>query len=113
MALTVSLGGQNYSIPEPGDTGYDQQGLTNYLKALATAFPQIGGGTYALASELDFGSAFGVKSPYFKSATAGPASVGVLRLAKTDSVNWRNNASSGDLSLAIDAADNLTWNGSI
>lgn len=110
MALTVSLLGVNYSIPEPGDVGYDQQ-LTNYLKALSTAFPQLSGGAYALTAELDLGASFGVKQLYMKTETATPATVGVVRLAKTDAVGWRNNANSADLALKIDTADALTFNG--
>lgn len=110
MALTVSLLGSNFSIPEPGDVGYDQQ-LTSYLKSLATAFPQLSGGTYALTAELDLGATFGVKQAYLKTETATPATAGVVRLAKTDAIDWRNNANSADLALKIDTGDALTFNG--
>lgn len=110
MALTVSLLSQNFSIPEPGDVGYDQQ-LTNYLKSLATAFPQLSGGAYSLTAELDLGASFGVKQLYLKTETATPATTGVVRLAKTDALDWRNNANSADLALKIDTGDALTFNG--
>lgn len=110
MAITVSLLGVSYSIPEPGDVGYDQQ-LTNYLKSLATAFPQLSGGAYALTAELDLGASFGVKQLYVKTETTTPATAGVVRLAKTDAVDWRNNANSADLALKIDAGDALLFNG--
>jgi hypothetical protein len=35
-----------------------------------------------------------------------------LRLAKTDAIEWRNNANSGNLLLAINGSDQLTFNGS-
>jgi hypothetical protein len=110
VALTVVLNGTNYSIPEPSDTGYGTA-LDAYLKALATAFLPLGGGTNSLTAELDMGASFGLKSIYFKSATVNPASAGQVRLAKTDSVKFRNNANGADLSLAIDTADQLTWGG--
>ena len=37
MARTVTLNGNTFSVPDPGDKGYDQ-GLTNYLVALSTGF---------------------------------------------------------------------------
>lgn len=45
------------------------------------------------------------------SATANPASIGYLRLAKTDTINWRNNANNGDTTLGKDTNDALTWSG--
>jgi hypothetical protein len=111
MALTVTLNGTQYSVPEPGDVGYDQ-GVTNYLKALATAFPQLGtASTQALTAEWDTGTSFGIKAPYLKTQTAAPCVTGNVRLAKTDAIGWRNNANNADLALKIDTADNLTFNG--
>lgn len=111
MARTVTLLGVSYSIPESGDSGYDQTQLSNFLVALGTAFPQINGGLYTLTAELDFGTSFGLKALYQKSETANPASAGQLRLAKTDSVKWRNNANAADLALGIDTGDALTFGG--
>lgn len=110
MALTVTLLGVSYSIPETSDVGYDTA-LTSYLKALATAFPQLNGGLQSLTAELDFGTSFGVKALYLKSETANPASAGQIRLAKTDTIKIRNNANGADLALGIDAGDALQWNG--
>src|SRR5229473_2830460 len=104
MALTVSLLGVNYSVPEPTDVSYDA-GLTSYLKALATAFPQLNGGTASLTAELDFGASFGIKAAWYKSETANPASAGQVRLAKTDTAN------AADLALGIDTGDALTFGG--
>jgi hypothetical protein len=88
LALTVVVNSVSFQIPEPADTGYGTA-LDAYLKALATAFLPLGGGTNSLTAELDLGASFGLKSIYFKSATATPASAGQLRLAKTDSVKWK------------------------
>lgn len=80
MAINVTLGGVGFSVPEPGDAQWASN-LTAYLVALATAFPQIGGqvGFTALTS-----------------ATANPAATGQIRLAKTDSIKFRNNANTLD-----------------
>lgn len=109
MARIVSLLGVSYSIPEPGDVNYDLA-LTNYLVALTTAFPQLNGGTYSLTGELDFGAAYGLKSVYYKSRTTNPASAGAVRLARADTLSWRNQANSADLALAVDSSNNLTFN---
>lgn len=109
MARTVTLNGASFSIPEPGETGYDAA-LTSYLVALSTAFPQLGG-TWALTSDLDFGAAFGLKTAYLKSRSANPASAGLVRAAVADLIAWRNNANSADLSLGVDAGDKLKFNG--
>jgi hypothetical protein len=109
MARTVTLNGVSFSVPEPGETGYETA-LTSYLVALATAFPQLGG-TATLTADLDFGASYGLKVAYLKSRTANPAAAGIARLAKTDQVAWRNNANGADLALEIDTADALKFGG--
>lgn len=104
MATTpVTLNGVTYFVPQPGEAGptYDQN-LTNYLIALATAFPQTSGG--------------GVGFTVLASATANPATAGQIRLAHTDTVAWRNNANSGNLLLGVGQSvaggvDDLSFNG--
>jgi len=71
------------------------------------------GGSFPLTSNLNLGTAFGVISPYFISSTALPATAGVLRLATTDSIEWRNFANSGNNVLTIDSSNNLVYNGLI
>jgi hypothetical protein len=49
-----------------------------------------------------------------KSATANPASAGYERLAKTDVINFRNNAASGDVNgLSLDGSDVVQVGGSL
>jgi hypothetical protein len=103
MATTpVTLGGVTYYVPQPGEAGptYDQN-LTNYLIALATAFPQVGG-------QVGF-SVLG-------SSSANPATAGNIRLAHTDTIDWRNNANTANLTLGVGVSgaggvDDLSWNG--
>lgn len=110
MALTVVLNGVNYSIPEPSETGYGSA-LDSYLKALATAFPPLGGGLATLTAELDLGASFGLTSLYYKGRNANPAAAGILRLAGTDTIGWRNRGNSADVALAVDSGDALTFGG--
>lgn len=58
---------------------------------------------FSLANLFKFGA--------LTSATANPAGAGALRLAKSDVINWRNNANSGNLSLGINGSDQLTFQG--
>lgn len=110
MAVTVILNGVPYSIPEPGNDDWGQE-VTDYLVAQASGLLQKAGGAFTLTAEVDFGATYGLKSTYLKSRTSNPASAGSLRLAKTDSVKWRNNANDADLALAINGSDQLTYNG--
>lgn len=90
MATTpVNLNGTTYFIPQPGERGptYDQD-LTNYLIALATAFPQGGASP---------GSTFQA----LISAGANPATAGRIRLAFADLFEWRNFANTGNLILEL------------
>lgn len=111
MARTVTVNGQSYSVPEDDEKGYGAS-LTAYLVALATSFPQLNNAALqALGAELDLGSAFGIKLPYIKPPTANPATSGLVRLAKTDFLAFRNNANGADLKLELDAADKLKFGG--
>lgn len=110
MAVTVQLNGVTYDIPEPGDSGWGQD-LSDYFVAQASGLLQKAGGAFTLTAEVDFGNTFGLKSAYFKTRTALPAAAGVLRLARTDSVSWRNAANSADLPLGVDVSGNLTFDG--
>jgi hypothetical protein len=59
-----------------------------------------------------FTLATGVNSPFFSSTTANPASAGQVRLAKTDCLNFRNNAASADVAgICLNGADQVTLGG--
>jgi hypothetical protein len=53
------------------------------------------------------------KAADFITASASPASTGVLRLAHTDVIAWRNFAGSGDDVLDSDGSDDLRWKGNV
>lgn len=52
-----------------------------------------------------------VTGPGFKSSTSNPASAGILRLANTERINWRNSGNSADHHLDVNASDQLEFNG--
>lgn len=101
--------GATFIIPQPDDQDWGQN-VTNFLLAIPNGVPPRNG-TFALTGDLSFGPTFGLKSQYYKSLATNIASTGVVRLAVSDAIKWRNNANSGDLALAVNGTDNLTFNG--
>lgn len=72
---------------------------------------QKAGGLFQLLAEVDFGTTYGLKSTYYKSRSADIADAGFLRLARTDVIAFRNSANDGNLNLAVNSADLLTFDG--
>lgn len=112
MSQSVVFNNTSYLIPNTGDVNWGDN-VTSYLVAIAAGAFQLSGGSFFLTAEANFGPSFGLASLYYKSRTANLASAGVLRLAKTDTIDWRNNANSANLVLGIDGSDNLTFNGAV
>lgn len=109
MASSILFNGVSYSVPTEGDFSWGPS-LSSYLIAISTGALQNTGGTFTLGAEIDFGASFGLKSLYFKSRTALPASAGQVRLGNTESLSWRNAANSADLALSANASNNLLFN---
>src|SRR4051812_21248169 len=112
MAESIVFNNAPFIIPDVGESNWGQN-LTNYFVAIPQGAYQASGGTLPLTADLSFGSNFGLFAKYLTSVTTTPATAGVVRLAKTDAVEWRNTLGSGNLALAIDSSDNLLWNGNI
>jgi hypothetical protein len=108
MAQAVTLGGVGYSIPDVLDSEWGQN-LTDYLVAIPDAVLQTDGGTFSLLNDVNFGGTAGLLSLYFKSRSANIASAGILRLANTDTIAFRNAGNDDNLLLGVDASDNLTF----
>lgn len=72
---------------------------------------QKAGGTFQLLADVDFGTAFGLKSLYYKTRTSNISSAGQFRLARADTISWRNETNDNNLALAVDASNILTFNG--
>jgi len=110
MSTAVTLNSTTYTIPATADDAWGDQ-VAAYLIALSTGVLSKAGGSFTLAAEADLGTSYGLKGPYLKSSTSNPASVGVLRLANTESIAWRNADNTADVSLSVDASNNLTFAG--
>ena len=112
MATSQTFNGVVYSIPAKGDQNWAPP-LIRYLTALGTYAFSPAGGTYTLTADLNLGASFGLLAAYYKTSAANLATSGVLRLAVSDTIGWRNNANSANLLLAINGSDQLTFNGGI
>lgn len=110
MSTSITFNNTSYTIPSTGDVNWGDN-VSSYLIAIAAGALQLSGGSFFLTAEVNFGPNFGLASLYYKTRTANLASTGQFRLARTDTIQWRNQANNGDLALAVDASNNLTFNG--
>lgn len=111
MSVNITFDGQPHIVAETGEVGWGGN-TTSYLVAIAAGCLQKTGGNFTLSAETDFGASFGLKSLHYKSRTADVAATGILRLANnSDSVSWRNAANSADLALAVNASNQIIFNG--
>lgn len=108
-AVNVTVNGTSHSIPEVGERGWGSN-VTAWIQDISADVLYPTGGTFTLGADVDFGSSFGLEGPYFKSSSASIATSGVLRLANSDTIVWRNNADSGNVALGL-STDTLQWNG--
>jgi hypothetical protein len=109
MSTNIVYNGVTYTIPAYDDVEWGKA-VSAYLIAIPAGMLTKAGGSWHLTdSDLDLGSAYGLATIYLKSKTSNIAQSGVVRLAKTDFIAWRNNANGGDNKLATDT-DLLTWN---
>lgn len=113
MSTTKTFAGASFNFPlnrEPRSSSWGTE-VSNFLLSVAdNAIPKTGG-SYTLTAELNLGATYGVLAPYLKSAGTNIATAGVVRLAKTETIGFRNNANGADLALGIDGSDRLTFGG--
>jgi len=112
MSILLDVNGQEFDYPEVGDVAWGPDS-TDWAVAVTSGMLQKAGGLFLLLAAVDFGASFGLKSIYYTSRTANSAAAGAVRLARTDSVSWRNAANGADLSLTVNGSDELTFNGTV
>lgn len=88
-----------------GSAGITNANLANSSVTVGTTAISLGASSTTLAGLTN------VTSTAFTSSTSNPASAGQVRFATTDTLKWRNNANSNDVSLAKDTSDQLSWGG--
>lgn len=102
MSVNVPFNGETHVIPAPGEKGWGAA-VTAFIVAVgAGALTAIS----TLAAELDLGATYGIRAKWFRSQSSNPAATGVGRLARADTLSWRNQANGADLALGP-GSDNL------
>lgn len=112
MSVNLVINGQAFAYPTNFDEGWGDD-ASGWAQAVTAGMLQKAGGNFTLTSQVNFGTSFGMKVLNITSETVNPASSGYMKLSKTDSIAWRNNANSANLLLAVDGSDMLTFNGSV
>ncbi len=110
MSLSLTINGIVYQYPETGDVEWGPD-ATDWAVAVTAGMLQKAGGAFTLTADVDFGATYGLKSTYYKSRAAAPSSTGQVRLGNTEFIGWRNFAGDGDMELAVNVSDQLTYNG--
>src|ERR1019366_9309309 len=96
MSVPLTVNGVTINYPQQGDGNWAPP-LTNWAILVTAALGPFSGGNGTLIT--------------LTSSTANPATSGFLRLAVSDTIDWRNNANSGNLPLGVNGSDQLTFNG--
>lgn len=110
MAQNILLNGITYTIPDTAETGWGDN-LTDFFVAIPQGVLQKTGGLFTLTADVNFGASFGLLVAYLKSRSSDIATAGIIRLARTDGIVWRNAANDGNLILTVDGSDTLLFNG--
>lgn len=112
MSVSLNVNGAVFNYPQTGDQNWGPD-ATNWAVAVTSGMLQKAGGLFQLLADVDFGSSFGIVSAYYKSRSADISSAGVIRLSNSDAIGFRNFANDGNLLLAVDGSNNLTFNGNL
>lgn len=112
MSVNVTIAGVVFAFPTDGEENWGNV-VTTWAQAVSSQLLQRTGGSFSLTAEVDFGATFGTMQAYLKSRTSNIATAGLVRMARTDVIDWRNQANSANLPLGVDSSNNLTFNGNI
>ncbi len=107
---SLDVNNVTYDYPLTGANAWGED-ASNWAIAVTNGMLQKKGGSFTLTAETDFGPNYGLKTSYVKSRTVASAVAGVLRMAHTDTINWRNAANDGDNTIGFDAFGQLLVNG--
>ena len=110
--MNVTIAGTTYAFPTEGEESWGPV-VTNWAVAVSSYLLQRTGGTFSLTADVNFGATFATIQAYLKSRTSNISSAGFIRMARTDTVSWRNQANGADLPLGVDSSNRLTFNGNI
>ncbi len=110
MSVNVTVNGIVYPLPTAGENVWGTQ-VTNFFIGVASGTLQKTGGTFALTGNVNFGANYGLLSKFYSTRAASPSATGLVRLAVADFIAWRDNADGADLTLGVNALDQLVYDG--
>lgn len=110
MSIPLTINGAVFEYPQNFDEDWGVD-ATGWAQAVTAGALYLSGGNFPLTAQVNFGNSFGIKVLNVTTETANPATIGYLKLSKTDSIVFRNNANSANLVLGIDGSDMLNFNG--
>jgi len=112
VSVNVTISGTTYAFPTNGEQDWGTV-VTNWAVAVSSQLLQRTGGNFSLTNDVNFGATFATIQTYLKSRTGSIADAGFVRMARTDTVSWRNQAGGANLALGVDSSNRLTFNGHI
>lgn len=116
MSVPLTINGTVYDYPELNDAPPDLNwGITatDWAIAVTQGMLQKAGGNFTLTANVNFGASFGLLAAYFSSRNTPIAQSGIVRLANIDTMCWRNIGNTADLPLAVNGANQLTFDGNV
>lgn len=112
MSVNVTIAGSTYAFPTDGEENWGNT-VTQWAIAVSSQLLQRTGGNFTLTNDVNFGASFATIQAYLKSRTANISTAEFIRMARTDSIAWRNAANSANLLLSVNGSDQLTFDGAV
>lgn len=106
MAVNLVVNNVTFAFPTDGALQWGSI-VTGWATAITNGLLQKSGGLFTLTNEVDFGANFGLKALYYKSRSSNIAASGILRLANTDNIAFRNAGNTADNLVGSGSVDNL------
>lgn len=110
MSYVLTINGTNFTLPSVGETDWGNN-VNSFFTAIASGTLQKTGGIFTLTNSLDFGPNYGLTTLSLKSSAADNSMDGFVCIENLGQIQWRNAANDNNLSLFVDANDDLIFNG--
>jgi microcystin-dependent protein len=98
MSIPLTINGVTFQFPRPGDVNWGLA-VDGWAVAVTNALSIISFGNGSFLT--------------LTSQSVNPATAGFLRLANSDTIDWRNNANTGNLALGVNSSDQLIYQGQV
>lgn len=116
MSVPLVINGVTYNYPELNDSPpLVEWGVTatDWATAVTQGMLQKAGGTFTLTANVNFGATYGLLTAFLSSRVTPVAATGLVRLDNANWMAWRNIGDTADLKLAVNASNQLTFDGNV